>query len=430
MEELVAPETSDAALELVLLRPRPPSAGALAGKVVDGAGAFVPGARVGLGLASVLSDERGDFSIPFARALTTDELVAIKAGYLPARLERPAEPEGDSSGWPEHVVLVLQGPALALRGHVLDAEGAPVVGARVWLHDPTPGAPVGWMPTTLEGLMAGAEVPARALESQANLPAEDGDNYNDSWSTVRSPSAFWHWVVTDSSGGFDLNGLEPRRYRLEVQRPGTLEVVTSEAFEAGQSGVVVRLPAPEVFAEVRGRVVGPDGRAVSGISLELFRPMADVTARVFGGRSRVVMSEYGASTTSGADGTFRFSDVPKAGAALIVRGDDIVPSKVEVTAAELEVVVDLRCHFEVVLREPVGRFDRIEVADEDGQGLDLMVLSKGSTQAWTDVELVDGRSGVLSVSSEARSLRLYQGGALAGTLALNLRPGEVNRIEL
>jgi hypothetical protein len=286
------------------------------------------------------------------------------------------------------------------------------------------------MPTTLEGLMAGAEVPARALESQANLPAEDGDNFTDSWSTVRSPSAFWNWVVTDSAGGFDLAGLEARRYRLEVQRPGTLEVVLSEAFEAGQSGVVVRLPAPEVFAEVRGRVVGPDGRAVSGISLELFRPMADVTARVFGGRSRVVMSEYGASTTSGADGTFRFSDVPKAGAALIVRGDDIVPSKVEVTAAELEVVVDLRCHFEVVLREPVGRFDRIEVADEDGQGLDLMVLSKGSTQAWTDVELVDGRSGVLSVSSEARSLRLYQGGALAGTLALNLRPGEVNRIEL
>ena len=430
MEELAAPESSDATLELVLFRPLPPVQGALRGRVVDVSGAAVPDARVGLGLASVLSDERGDFSIPFRRALTTDELVATKAGYLPARMERPSEPDEASSGWPDHVVLVLPGPALALRGHVLDVEGAPVAGARVWLHDPTPGAPVGRMPTTLEGLMAGAEVPARALESQASLPEEDGDSYTDSWGSARSPSAFWSWVTTDSSGGFDLTGLEARRYRLDVQRPGTLEVVTSEPFHAGESGVVVRLPAREVFAEVRGRVRGPDGRALAGLSLELYRPMRDVTARVFGGRSRVVMSEFGDSVTSGADGSFRFTNVPRSGASLTVRGDDIVPTKVDIASDELEIVVDLRCHLEVVLREPVARYDRIEVADEQGQGLDLMVLSNGGMQAWTDVDLVDGRSGVLSVSSRARLLRLFKDDALQGTLTIDLDLDEVNRIEL
>ena len=70
------------------------------------------------------------------------------------------------------------------------------------------------------------------------------------------------------------------------------------------------------------------------------------------------------------------------------------------------------------------------VADEHGQGLDLMVLTEGSTKAWTDVELVNGRSGVLSVSSRARPLRLYKDGALQGTMALDPTPGDVNRIEL
>lgn len=430
MEQVTAPEVSDAALALVLLRPRQLVEGALEGKVLDPSGAFVPGARVGLGLASVLTDERGDFSISFARALTTDELVALKAGYLPARLERPSEPTETSSGWPDHVVLVLPGPALALRGHVLDDAGRPVAGARVWVHDPTPAAPVGRMPTTMEALMGGAEVPARALESQANLPAEDGDNYSDSWGQASAPNAFWNWVKTDTSGAFELVGLEPRRYRLEVQRPETLEVVKSESFAAGEQNALVRLPTPDEYAEVHGRVVSEDGRAVPDVELELFRPMVDVTARVFGGRSRVVMSEYGARAVTGADGTFRFAHVPRSGAALTVKGDGIVPLKADVTAAELEIVVETRCHLEVVLREPQARFDRIEVADEHGQGLDLMVLTEGSTNAWTDVELVNGRSGVLSVSARARSLRFFKDGALQGTLTLDLEPSGINRIEL
>jgi RNA polymerase sigma-70 factor (ECF subfamily) len=429
MDERLAPETSDLALELVLYRPRSVAAGALRGQILDPSGAFVPGARVGLGLASVTSDERGEFSLSLARALTTDELVATKAGYLPARLERPAEPDAESSGWPEHVVLVLGGPALALRGRVVDHEGVPVSGARLWLHDPTPGAPIGRMPTTLEGLMAGAEVPARALESQATLPAEDGDGFSDSWSRAGAPNALWNHVTTDGSGAFELVGLEARRYRLDVLRPGSLEVVTSDSFSAGADEVVVRLSEPDEFPEVRGRIVDADGRALADVEVELFRPLVDVTARVFGGQSRIVLSEYGSSLRTGVDGSFRFERVPRSGASLTVRGDDIVPTKVDVGAAELEVVIDARCHLEVVLRDPVARFDRIEVSDEDGQGLDLMVLTSGSTQAWTDVELVEGRSGVLSVSSRARNLRFFKDGALAATFTLDLRPGEVNRLE-
>ena len=43
---------------------------------------------------------------------------------------------------------------------------------------------------------------------------------------------------------------------------------------------------------------------------------------------------------------------------------------------------------------------------------------------------VDGRSGVVSVSSRARELRLLKGEAVIETRALHLVPGDVNRIEL
>ena len=115
---------------------------------------------------------------------------------------------------------------------------------------------------------------------------------------------------------------------------------------------------------------------------------------------------------------------------LSVRGDDIVPAKVDITGDSVDIRVEMRCHLEVVLRDPVGRFDAISVADEDGAGLDILVLTEGSTNAWTGVPLVQGRSGVVSVSSRARTLKLFKDGALAETRALDLLPGDVNRIEL
>jgi hypothetical protein len=79
-------------LELVLRRPELSLAGVVRGVVVDTVGAPVEGARVGLGLTSVVSDELGHFQIALARAVTSDSLLAVKVGFLPARLERPGPP--------------------------------------------------------------------------------------------------------------------------------------------------------------------------------------------------------------------------------------------------------------------------------------------------------------------------------------------------
>jgi RNA polymerase sigma-70 factor (ECF subfamily) len=428
--QIEAPLAPARDLELVLVRPRMPLSGVLRGRVVDQRGAAVDGARVGLGLASVVSDERGEFELALARAVTSELLTAVKAGHRPARMERPGEPGPGRSGWPDDVTLVLSGPALSIRGVVLVHESSPVSGARVWIHDPTQGAPIGMLPSFLEPLMAGAPIPPGALESEAQLPEEDGDHFYDWYTNAREPSALWHWVVSDGAGRFELPGLDDRRYRLDVLRPASLEVVTSESLPAGESSAVIRLGPPDVFERVEGRVLSEDGHALAGIEVSLYRPMIDARARIFGGNSQLVMVQYAGRVTSDAEGRFLFEGVPRTGAQVSVRGDGIVPAKADVAAAALDIRVETRCHFEVVLRESDGRFDAISMADAEGRGLDLLVLSEGSVNAWTSVALVGGRSGVVSVSSHARQLRLLEDGAVVETLEVDLVPGDVNRIEL
>jgi RNA polymerase sigma-70 factor (ECF subfamily) len=427
---LTAPAQRTEGLELILTRPSLPQAGTLRGRVIEPAGAAVAGARVGLGLLSVVSDERGSFELDLARAVSTDVLTAVKAGHRPARLERPAAPSAVTSGWPDEVTLVLPGPALAIRGTVVDQEGKPVPGARLWPHDPTPGAPIGQLPTTLEAMMAGAPVPPAALESEARLPSSDGDDFYDTYTNNDSPTALWSWVESDAQGHFELGGLDERRYRLAVFRADTLTLTTTRPLWAGEEGVRVQLDAPELFERVEGRVVGADGEGLADVEVRLFRPLIDVRSRVFGGRSQVVILRDGGRVTTDSDGRFHFLRVPKSGASLTVRGDWIVPCSRTIETNALEVPVEERCHLEVVVRQTPGKYDSIEVADGEGQRLDILELSACSTNAWTGIGLVDGRSGVVSVSIRARELRFLKDGVLVETRALELLPGDVNRVEL
>jgi hypothetical protein len=143
-----------------------------------------------------------------------------------------------------------------------------------------------------------------------------------------------------------------------------------------------------------------------------------------------VLIEQGGHTTTDATGRFTLENVPRKGAKVELRGDGIVPFSVEITAAELDLPVEVRCHIEVVLRaDTATRFDQIQAADGEGKRLDLLVLTEGSTNAYTGIELVGGRSGIVSVSERARELRFLKDGAVVETKPLDLVPGDVNRIE-
>ena len=213
-------------------------------------------------------------------------------------------------------------------------------------------------------------------------------------------------------------------------RPDSLEVVTSDSIQAGETSAVIRLGPPDLFELVEGRVLSEDGQALPDVEVSLYRPVIDARARIFGGNSQLVVIEHTGRVNTDAEGRFRFEDVPRSGAQLSVRGDGIVPTKDDVTSATVDIPVETRIHFEVVLRESDGRFDSIQVVDGEGKPLDLLVLTEGSVNAWTGVSLVEGRSGVVSVSSRARQLKLLKDRALIETRPLDLVPGDVNRIEL
>ena len=428
-EELAAPLESRGDLELVLFRPRAPLAGVLRGHVLERSGVPVVGARVGLGLASCESDEDGEFALQLAQAVSAETLSAVKAGYQPAFLERPGEPQGEASGWPDDVTLVLGAPPLTLAGHVLDTDGQPVAGAKLWLHDPTPAAPIGRLLTQLETLSAGVEVPPEALNQEAERPARDG---NLSWTeddVAGAPSAAWYWVASDASGAFELGGLVDRRYRLDLLAPGSLAVETSDSFSAGARDALVRLGAPDVFASVEGRVLDERGLALAEVQLFLMIAVIDTSGRVFGGTQRSILYERGGFASTDAEGRFQFHDVPKHGAHLLLRGEQSVPSTVELAEAAPTITLESRASLELVLREPRERYDRFELADGAGQTVPILFLTHGSADARSSAPLVDGRSGVVSASLRAREVRFYKAGLRLDTQPLALVPGQVNRFE-
>ncbi len=425
-----APMSSDAALAIVLERPSVPLAGALRGRVVDELGRPVGGARVACGLTSAKSDESGEFALDLARAVTAEELRAVHAGYQAAALERPGAPGPETSGWPDFVIVRLTERTLSIAGVVVDLEGRPVEGAKVWLADPTPFGILGVMPTSAENLAAGATVPPEALEYRA--PSQDGDNFNDWHSSGAPPTALWNYVTTDGEGRFELAGLSPRRYRVSVLNQEPLAVHTTAPIPAGSSAEEIRMPIPATFAELRGRVVTARGAPVPNARVRTQLRTFDQTSRVFGGRAQFVMLEAGEATQTDAEGRFAFRGLPKEGTRVFVGADGIVPAEELLTPAanpeDFVIVVHTRCHVQVELEEPRDRADAFGFEDAEGDGVDVLVLRQGSTNAYTDMELSDGRSPVVSVSSEATTLLLYKEGIVVGRLPLDLFPDEVNVI--
>ena len=430
---LTVPDVSDPGLVFVLERPATPLAGVLRGRVVDPDGRPVAGARVAAGLASTTSDEEGAFAIELARAVTATSVCAVKAGHRSATLSRPDEPDGASTGWPDEVVLRLGGPPLTIAGRVVDSEGAPRAGLRVWIADPTPFGTIGHMPTQIEHLAAGAPVPPQAIESASRMPERDGDNYSNRRMRASSSNAFWYWVTTDDQGRFTIDGLEDREYRLSTLDLAALTRFTSEPIRAGETSARIELPAPKLHPELAGRVVDDSGRPVADVDVILRVDPYRVRSRVFGGTSDVTMIEIRGQTRTDSDGRFSFRDVPVDGPILGVRSEQIVPRDRPIEPGDdpraVIVEVHARCHLDVRLRPPHDRADQIEVRDAGGEPVDLMRIEGTSTSAMSAVELVDGRSGVVSVSSAARTLVLLRDGQEIETHVLDLRRGEVNVVE-
>ena len=438
-EAVREPAPTSTALDhrIVLSRPSAPTDGTLAGRVVDPEGASVPRARVALGLASVLADDQGEFRIDLGRAVTAETLRAVQTGYLPATLPRPFEPAPDKQGpeahgWPEFIEIRLPGRALSLSGRVLDSDGEPVEGARVWISDPTPFAVIGMMPVSAESLSTGARVPPQALEFAASGPREDGAS---NWSYRMSsgpPNAFWNWVRTDSEGRFGFDGLLDRDYALEVMDDSTLRTHKSERVRAGRTGVDVRLPKPQLWTSLSGRVVTDSGRPLEGIRVQLGSQPFTRNSRVFGGRSSIGLVQTREEVATDSSGRFEFQNVPRQAVYLSLESSAIVPTRFDLDGTEsgtdLEIPVEARCRVEVLIERTPGATD-LKVYDAAGERLEALRISAGSVTSSSQLAITGGTTGLFSVSSRAASFVLMDAqGADIARLPVNLVPGEVNRI--
>lgn len=390
-----APPGSASALEVVLARPHE-SAGLVRGVVLDPAGERVPGARVSGGEEIARTDEHGEFALTVRPDGSCERLVALAPGHLPAVYE----PERDERGaplWPADVVLELGGPAAAIAGRVVDADGEPVAGAKVWLDDPTPFGKSADTRHVAEALLGGDE-------------------------------RFWSFVFTGADGAFSIGGLLERSYRLQAVDPRTLASVESAPVSAASSPVELCLPTRDVHERVAGHIVTASGQPIPGVRVRLFR----ITYELEHEQGTDNDSEESEPVITGEDGAFEFRGVPRSGVDVIATGDTILGAAAMLAQEKdlegIEIVASLRLHLQVELDEPRDRADRLQVLDRAGRPVLLSVFHGPGAHASFEMPILDGRSAVLSVEERAALLVLHRGPEEVATIPLHLAPGPTNLI--
>lgn len=405
------PTTAAADLQLVLQRCRYEE-GELRGRVVDPGGVPVAGARVAMGVTSVVSDQDGRFGISLRRAGWPTAIVAAKAGFGPARLEVPKNGGKQLGDWPNELVLRLGAAPQTVRGRVLDQDRRPIAGAEVWIDDPTPFGVAGRIPLQLEYLVGGGVVPRGA--SQPVPEADDpttGDHVSTQLSKARTATAAWFFVTSDQDGNFAVPGLLDRSYTLKALDPtsgqlGELTGVTAAA------DATIEITRRDVWPELRGRIVSRGGKALAGVTVQQQITAFATAARVPGGHLRGGVLRDGRTATTAADGTFVMRDVGRRSTYFEIVGDAIVPQRLE--AADITdplrctVTVEARCHVEVALLDATEA-DAVAGLDANGQPIQLAVLRRNSTTFTSQLPLHDGRSGLFVVGESAAALVLQRG---------------------
>jgi len=417
----------------IRLSPFAYEAGQIDGVVVDPQGAPVAGARVAMGVTSVVTDGDGRFALLLRRAGWPSAITAAKAGYLPGRLELPRNGGSKREDWPERVVLRLGGPPLSIAGHVRDQNDKPIEGALVWVADPTLLGIAGVLPLQTEYMLAGGELPAQAARMPvrfADDPTHD-DMFLDQSSNAPQPTSCWFFTTSGKDGQFELPGLLARDYRVRAFDPTTGLGAEVGPVPAG-AGTEVRIVRDGLWPELHGIVKSVRGEPVAGVDVAHRVRLFTANERVPGGRFEGIAVRDVERVRTGADGTFVLHDVHPQHAAFHFGGDAILPLGARATDVRdprhFEVTVEARCHVEVALLD-AAEADEIAATDRDGGELDISVLRAGSHQATTELQLHEGKSGVFVLGERAAWLLLRRGGTLVRKVALQLEPGKTFRVQ-
>lgn len=428
-----APDMSDRALELVMKRPVS-TPGMVSGRVLDDHGKPAAGARVGLGPTTLaVADETGAFTVEIPKDGPRERWIAVLAGHQPAIEVASAAIRSGRAEPGEFVELTLGPPPLVIAGRVVDDEDRPKGGLKVFVADPTFFGAADEVPAHVEGMLAGAASRADLEKALANAPeGVDPESIFKEWSTV-----FWTFVVTDAKGHFTLKGLLDRPYTIAVLDPESLLRVESEPINAGTLDASIRLPKSAYLENVRGRVVTASGQPVAGV---LLMPNHDVITVQIDEHSRSTFDVGGKGAVSDANGAFVFERLPRNRVYLKVTGEHIVPTDwargqaggIEAAAGKkqdaIEIQVELRYHFQVEVDPSLG--DQVRVVDAQGRELMIYIFEGNPRMQLDAVPLVAGRSKVMVVGEDARTLVISKGQEEVRRLPLELVQGQLTVVKL
>ncbi|MBI5364499.1 MAG: sigma-70 family RNA polymerase sigma factor [Planctomycetes bacterium] len=406
---------------ITLTRPSASAEGVLRGKVVDPAGRPVPSARVAFGIDTRTTDDEGAFSFllddpqSLGRrfSVVAETLTALAPGFQLASFTPPFE--GGKVLWPAFVTLQLGAPPLSIEGRVLGVDGAPLAGASVWIMDAQ--------------LFGGDERGALFVENLLAAGAPDG----------------WRRVETDAEGRFALDGLLDHDYHVEAMDRSTLLRVQEGPFRAGARDAVLRMPKDALHPRVAGRVLSRRGAPIAGARVY---PMCDgLRERVKG---KVIGTHHDAlqGVITDASGHFELADLPKELVYLRIDGEDVLPLEYgrdgegddrfagggtstlpSERVTELEIVVDQRCHLQVVLSDP-STADEVALLDAQGGVVPLNVYDGHGRETRDRYPLTDGRSPALAVSDAGTTIVLYEAGVEVLRMPVVLAPGPLKEVRL
>jgi len=414
--EVALPSLARDDLELVLT---PSQARTLHGLVLDARGAPAVGAQVSAGGLAVTAGADGAFALELEAWRSSGWLRALRGNELPAELALTdalfAEPTSP-------LVLQLGSAARAIRGRVLDADGAPVPWAEVFSPDTTP---FGSVVHQISGNAVSGEI---ALE--AHLAGQSG------------PGELVLHARADAEGRFELDGLLERAYALFALDPRTLDGAGPVDVAAGETRAELRLAGTRAV-RVAGRVVSRSGTPLAGVTLALGRHFpweADQDVRAARWRGFLLPSPPASrlcstpAATTDAEGRFDLGMLALEGSYAALRGDALALGAVEALEGHadpsaLEISVDAASRFRVALRR-AGEADAFSLLRPNGEEVVLFLEVEGLTITALKATIDAGRSGtVLAVEGEY-VLVLHAGDREVRRERLRLAAGGLHEIEL
>jgi hypothetical protein len=155
-----------------------------------------------------------------------------------------------------------------------------------------------------------------------------------------------------------------------------------------------------------------------------------VQAPTFGG---VHLGGNAHSATTDTEGRARFEGVAGNRLSLWIRSESVVPEvrTIEHPApGEIEVTVDVLCHFKIDLGDRPELADGVRALDAHGEELVLHDIGANGYWSTSVAPLVAGKSVTLGVTDAVAELVLERGSVEVRRIAVALRPGEVQMVSL